>query len=129
MIKNGYINNKIVSFGYGTVKVTSAYIDEKGMLALNTNGEMCIGTSAECDAPLAAQVDEVIQSEILLEFESVKSLEVLILKLQEVRAMMLGYDIDRIDEWKRNNNITTIYHPNPMIDGQIEMVDGVKEEF
>lgn len=129
MIHNTLDNRKIACFGNGTIRVTSAYIDDEGILSLNTNGEMPIGSSEPKDKPYEEQIQEVLDSEILLQFANTKSLEVLILKLQEVRAMMLGYDTTRIDEWKKHNNITTAYFPNPMIDGQIAMVDGVKEEF
>ena len=117
MIHSTLNGRKIVLFGYGSIKITSAYIDEKGMLALQTHSEMPIGSLEETDKSNELRIDEVVNSEVLLEFENIKSLEVLILKLQEVRAMMLGFDTDRIDEWKKNNNITEIYQPNTMIDG------------
>ena len=122
MIQTTVANNKVVEFGFGTVKITSAYIDEKGILALNSNVETPIGSSAPMDADKtdAQLIAEAVLSEIVLEFDNVKSLEVLILKLQEVRAMMLGCDMSRIENWKRNNNITAVYQPNVMIDGIVK---------
>lgn len=134
MIQTTVANNKVVEFGFGTVKITSAYIDEKGILALNSNVEMPIGSSVPLNADGtktdAQLIAEAVLSEVILEFDNVKSLEVLILKLQEVRAMMLGCDMSRIENWKRNNNITAVYQPNVMIDGIISNVDGiVKDHF
>ena len=126
MIRTTIDDRKIILFGYGSIKITSAYIDEQGMLALNVNPEeMPVGSSMWNDKSLDKQIEEVRNSEVILEFNNVKSLETLILKLQEVRAMMLGYDTDRIEEWKKNNNITAVYQPNAMIDGCISNVDGV----
>ena len=130
MIQTTAYNNKVVEFGFGTVKITSAYIDEKGILALNSNVETPIGSSAPMDETKtdAQLIAETVLSEVVLEFDNVKSLEVVILKLQEVRAMMLGYDMSRIEDWKKNNNITAAYQPNAMIDGVISNVDGVVED-
>ena len=50
MIHSTLDNRKIVLFGYGSIKITSAYIDEQGMLALQTNPEtMPIGSSLDVD--------------------------------------------------------------------------------
>lgn len=126
MIHSTLDNRKIVLFGYGSIKITSAYIDEQGMLALQTNPEtMPIGSSLDVDKSYEEQIEEVRDAELILEFNNVASLECLILKLQEVRAMMLGYDTDRIDEWKRHNNLTAVYQPNALIDGTVSNVDGV----
>lgn len=126
MIHSTLDNRKIVLFGYGSIKITSAYIDEQGMLALQSNPEtMPIGSSLAVDKSHDEKIEETRNAEIILEFNNVKSLECLILKLQEVRGMMLGYDMDRIDEWKKNNNITAVYQPNALIDGTVLNVDGV----
>lgn len=121
MIHNTLDNRKIVLFGNGTVRITSAYLgeDEKGILSLNAGERTPIGSSKPVDSSKTASqlIEDMLLSEIVLEFENIKSLEVLILKLQEVRAMMLGYDIAVVEEWKKNNNITAIYQPNLMIDG------------
>ena len=121
MIHNTLDNRKIVLFGNGTVRITSAYLgeDEKGILSLNTSERTPIGSSKPVDSSKTPSqlIEDMLLSEIVLEFENIKSLEVLILKLQEVRAMMLGYDIAVVEEWKKNNNITAIYQPNLMIDG------------
>ena len=121
MIHNTLDNRKIVLFGNGTVRITSAYLgeDEKGILSLNASERTPIGSSKPVDSSKTTSqlIEDMLLSEILLEFENIKSLEVLILKLQEVRAMMLGYDIAVVEEWKKNNNITAIYQPNLMIDG------------
>ncbi len=121
MIHNTLDNRKIVLFGNGTVRITSAYLgeDEKGILSLNASERTPIGSSKPVDSSKTTSqlIEDMILSEIVLEFENIKSLEVLILKLQEVRAMMLGYDIAVVEEWKKNNNITTIYQPNLTIDG------------
>lgn len=121
MIHNTLDNRKIVLFGNGTVRITSAYLgeDEKGILSLNASERTPIGSSKPVDSSKTASqlIEDMLLSEIVLEFENIKSLEVLILKLQEVRAMMLGYDIAVVEEWKKNNNITAIYQPNLMIDG------------
>ena len=101
MIHSTLDNRKIVLFGYGSIKITSAYIDEQGMLALQTHPEtMPIGSSLDVDKSYEEQIEEV-------------------------RAMMLGYDTDRIDEWKRHNNLTAVYQPNALIDGTVSNVDGV----
>ncbi len=121
MIHNTLDNRKIVLFGNGTVRITSAYLgeDEKGILSLNASERTPIGSSKPVDSSKTTSqlIEDMLLSEIVLEFENIKSLEVLILKLQEVRAMMLGYDIAVVEEWKKNNNITAIYQPNLMIDG------------
>ena len=121
MIHNTLDNRKIVLFGNGTVRITSAYLreDEKGILSLNASERTPIGSSKPIDSSktISQLIEDMLLSEIVLEFENIKSLEVLILKLQEVRAMMLGYDIAVVEEWKKNNNITAIYQPNLMIDG------------
>lgn len=121
MIHNTLDNRKIVLFGNGTVRITSAYLgeDEKGILSLNASERTPIGSSKPVDSSKTTSqlIEDMLLSEIVLEFENIKSLEVLILKLQEVRAMMLGYDIALVGEWKKNNNITAIYQPNLMIDG------------
>ena len=121
MIHNTLDNRKIVLFGNGTVRITSAYLgeDEKGILSLNASERTPIGSSKPVDSSktISQLIEDMLLSEIVLEFENIKSLEVLILKLQEVRAMMLGYDIAVVEEWKKNNNITAIYQPNLMIDG------------
>ena len=121
MIHNTLDNRKIVLFGNGTVRITSAYLgeDEKGILSLNAGERTPIGSSKPVDSSKTTSqlIEDMLLSEIVLEFENIKSLEVLILKLQEVRAMMLGYDIAVVEEWKKNNNITAIYQPNLMIDG------------
>ena len=121
MIHNTLDNRKIVLFGNGTVRITSAYLgeDEKGILSLNASERTPIGSSKPVDSSKTTSqlIEDMLLSEIVLEFENIKSLEVLILKLQEVRAMMLGYDIAVVEEWKKNNNITEIYQPNLMIDG------------
>ena len=121
MIHNTLDNRKIVLFGNGTVRITSAYLgeDEKGILSLNASERTPIGSSTPVDSSKTPSqlIEDMLLSEIVLEFENIKSLEVLILKLQEVRAMMLGYDIAVVEEWKKNNNITAIYQPNLMIDG------------
>ena len=123
MIHNTLDNRKIVLFGNGTVIITSAYLgeDEKGILSLNASERTPIGSSKPVDSSKTTSqlIEDMLLSEIVLEFENIKSLEVLILKLQEVRAMMLGYDIAVVEEWKKNNNITAIYQPNLMIDGVI----------
>ncbi len=123
MIHNTLDNRKIVLFGNGTVRITSAYLgeDEKGILSLNASERTPIGSSKPVDSSKTTSqlIEDMLLSEIVLEFENIKSLEVLILKLQEVRAMMLGYDIAVVEEWKKNNNITAIYQPNLMIDGVI----------
>ena len=123
MIHNTLDNRKIVLFGNGTVRITSAYLgeDEKGILSLNASERTPIGSSKPVDSSKTRSqlIEDMLLSEIVLEFENIKSLEVLILKLQEVRAMMLGYDIAVVEEWKKNNNITAIYQPNLMIDGII----------
>ena len=121
MIHNTLDNRKIVLFGNGTVRITSAYLgeDEKGILSLNASERTPVGSSKPVDSSKTPSqlIEDMLLSEIVLEFENIKSLEVLILKLQEVRAMMLGYDIAVVEEWKKNNNITAIYQPNLMIDG------------
>ena len=121
MIHNTLDNRKIVLFGNGTVRITSAYLgeDEKGILSLNASERTPIGSSKPVDSSKTTSqlIEDMLLSEIVLEFENIKSLEVLILKLQEVRAMMLGYDIAVVEDWKKNNNITAIYQPNLMIDG------------
>ena len=121
MIHNTLDNRKIVLFGNGTVRITSAYLgeDEKGILSLNASERTPIGSSKPVDSSKTTSqlIEDMLLSEIVLEFENIKSLEVLILKLQEVRAMMLGCDIAVVEEWKKNNNITAIYQPNLMIDG------------
>ena len=121
MIHNTLYNRKTVLFGNGTVRITSAYLgeDEKGILSLNASERTPIGSSKPVDSSKTTSqlIEDMLLSEIVLEFENIKSLEVLILKLQEVRAMMLGYDIAVVEEWKKNNNITAIYQPNLMIDG------------
>ena len=121
MIHNTLDNRKIVLFGNGTVRITSAYLgeDEKGILSLNASERTPIGSSKPVDSSKTTSqlIEDMLLSEIVLEFENIKSLEVLILKLQEVRAMMLGYDIAVVEEWKKNNNITAIYQPNLMVDG------------
>ena len=123
MIHNTLDNRKIVLFGNGTVRITSAYLgeDEKGILSLNASERTPIGSSKPVDSSKTTSqlIEDMLLSEIVLEFENIKSLEVLILKLQEVRAMMLGYDIAVVEEWKKNNDITAIYQPNLMIDGVI----------
>ena len=123
MIHNTLDNRKIVLFGNGTVRITSAYLgeDEKGILSLNASERTPIGSSKPVDSSKTTSqlIEDMLLSEIVLEFENIKSLEVLILKLQEVRAMMLGYDIAVVEEWKKNNNITAIYQPNLMVDGVI----------
>lgn len=123
MIHNTLYNRKIVLFGNGTVRITSAYLgeDEKGILSLNASERTPIGSSKPVDSSKTTSqlIEDMLLSEIVLEFENIKSLEVLILKLQEVRAMMLGYDIAVVEEWKKNNNITAIYQPNLMIDGSV----------
>lgn len=102
-------NKALIKFGRGDVRVTSACIDEKGMLSLNTCEVNPIGALT----PTQETVDSVLnQSEVLLEFENVSSLEVVILKLQEVRAMMLGIDFSDT----LNDNILKYYTPNPFID-------------
>ena len=121
MIHNTLDNRKIVLFGNGTVRITSAYLgeDEKGILSLNASERTPIGSSKPVDSSKTTSqlIEDMLLSEIVLEFENIKSLEVLILKLQEVRAMMLGCDIAVFEEWKKNNDITAIYQPNLMIDG------------
>ena len=123
MIHNTLDNRKIVLFGNGTVRITSAYLgeDEKGILSLNASERTPIGSSKPVDSSKTTSqlIEDTLLSEIVLEFENIKSLEVLILKLQEVRAMMLGCDIAVVEEWKKNNNITAIYQPNLMVDGVI----------
>ena len=123
MIHNTLDNRKIVLFGNGTVRITSAYLgeDEKGILSLNASERTPIGSSKPVDSSKTTSqlIEDMLLSEIVLEFENIKSLEVLILKLQEVRAMMLGCDIAVVEEWKKNNDITAIYQPNLMIDGVI----------
>lgn len=123
MIHNTLDNRKIVLFGNGTVRITSAYLgeDEKGILSLNASERTPIGSSKPVDSSKTTSqlIEDMLLSEIVLEFENIKSLEVLILKLQEVRAMMLGCDIAVVEEWKKNNNITAIYQPNLMVDGHL----------
>ena len=110
-------DGKIVSFGKGTLQLTSAYIEGRGVLGLETAKEVPVGESRPINKSEQEIIHDLMHSEVLLRFDNTKSLEVLILKLQEVRAMMLGCDISVVEEWKQNHNITSIYCPNPSIDG------------
>lgn len=109
-------NNKNIRFGHGTIRITSAYIAEKGILALTPHDYRPIGSSAPFDGTANEKIEEIKTSEIVMSFENISSLEVLILKLQEVRAMMLGANLDQVEKWKQTHDITTLYHANPFID-------------
>jgi hypothetical protein len=100
----------VVTFGNGDIKVTSALINGKGILALNNNEFHPIGSLCPTKETFKSILDE---SDILMAFENVKSIEVVILKLQEARALM-------IDTYRDNGgieDITTIYEPNSKVDG------------
>lgn len=99
-----------VMFGKGDIRVTSACCDDQGLLSLNTCKPNPIGYLT----PTQETIESVLSgSEILMSFDNVKSLEVVILKLQQVRAMMLNIDHD--DE--KIENITQLYQPNTYLDG------------
>jgi hypothetical protein len=127
MIKDGTNNNKISEFGFGTVQITSAYVDEIGMLALNTAEEHIIGESRSIVKSTEELIADLPNSEILLHFENTKSVEVLIIKLQEVRAMMLGCDLTQYEEWKRHNNVLGVYQANTKID-RLSPTNGGQDE-
>ena len=114
MIRN---NNAI--FGYGDIRITSAIIQGVGCLGLSSTEKRPIGSSEPIEKPLEEALLDITKSEMLLTFDNVKSLEVVILKLQEVRAMMLGCDLTTVEEWKQLYNITSIYQPNAMIDANL----------
>lgn len=54
------------------------------------------------------------ESDIYMEFSSIKSIEVLILKLQQSRALILGIGIDT----SGIKDITTIYEPNSIVEAK-----------
>lgn len=103
-------DRSIIEFGKGDIKIASAYINEMGMMSLNNCGVTEIGSTQ----PTRETVDSILDdSKILLTFTFVKSLEVVILKLQEIRAMMLGIEFDNSAQ---SGDITELYEPNSYID-------------
>ena len=101
-----------IMFGRGDIRVTSACCEEQGLLGLNNCNPNPIGSLT----PTQETVESVLESsDILMSFDNVKSLEVVILKLQQVRAMMLGIDVITRD--RDIENITDWYQPNTCIDG------------
>ena len=103
-------NQKIAEFGKGDIRITSGIIYGLPVLGLNSHKPHEIGSLAETQTT----VETLQKSEIYMTFESVKSLEVLILKLQEARSMFL-YGTDR--DFDYPSNITDIYEENPFIKG------------
>ena len=109
-IRNG---NTQIEFGYGTIKITSGLVDGYGILGLNEHKSMPVGFNAgTTETP-----ESLLDSKVMMRFRSVKSLEVLILKLQEVRGMMIGVELEEIEAYKKDlNDITEAYQPNNLSD-------------
>ena len=109
MIEN--INGQtVIKFGTGDIRVTSGIINGEGVLGLNNHGEyMEIGTLT----PTVETVETLPNADVYFTFSSVKSIETVILKLQEARAWMINPDA----EISKPENITEIYQPNTIING------------
>ena len=107
-------NAKIkIDLGLCSVSHTSALIDGYGILALNNCKQREIGTSED----FIPTIKSTLNSDVVLSFSKVKSIEVLILKLQEIRGLMLGYSIEDVEDYKLNlHDITDAYEPNSKID-------------
>ena len=103
-------NQKIAEFGKGDICITSGIINGLPVLGLNSQKPHEIGSWTETQMT----VETLPKSEIYMTFESVKSLEVLILKLQEARSMAL-YGTDR--DFNYPPNITDLYEENSFIKG------------
>lgn len=109
MIKDN-INQKIAEFGKGDICITSGIIKGLPVLGLDSQRPHEIGGLIETKMT----AETLPKSEIYMTFESVKSLEVLILKLQEARSMFL-YGTPR--DFDYPSNITDIYEENSFIKG------------
>jgi hypothetical protein len=99
-----------IKFGYGDIKVTSARFDNMAVLGFNNQTPHEIGSRVGCNET----IESLEKSDILITFESIASLEVVILKLQEARSMVINGvcpDTDNIV------NITEIYQPNIVLKG------------
>lgn len=109
MIKNS-TNQTIVEFGTGDIRITSGIINGNGVLGLNNhNVKMEIGTLT----PTIETVETLQNAKVYFTFSNIKSIETVILKLQEARAWMLNPDT----ETNIPENITEFYQPNTIING------------
>lgn len=103
-------NEFLIEFGTGDIRVTSCCEGTQGCLSLIGQGKHPIGTKVSCEKTIEDLKD---MSDVLLTFDNIESLEVVILKLQEVRRYMLGrFDYDDSDV----DIINKIYEPNSKID-------------
>jgi len=114
-------NGKItLEFGHGTIRHTGGLIENSGVLSLNSCKQREVGISEDT----VETTSSMLNSDIVLRFSSVKSIEVLILKLQEIRGLMLGKDITEVEKYKRYlHDITLAYQPNSLIDN-MDSMDG-----
>ena len=104
------INKTIIEFGTGDIRITSGVIEGVAVLGLNKCSERIIGSLEEN----TEDINKILDSDVFMKFNSIKSLEVLILKLQESRSMIINNEIP----YKNNiDNITDIYEPNSIIKG------------
>lgn len=110
MIKiNG--NQVKIQFGTGDIRIKSGRSDfEKPFLSLHNDVPHDIGSLEVIDQKYKDVIEEC---DVALSFDNVKSIEVLILKLQQARATALQTDTDIKDI----DDITTIYQPNERIGG------------
>ena len=104
-------NQTIITFGTGDIKVTSAMIDGDAVLGLREQTPKEIGSLQESNET----VESISTSDVYIVFTSLKSLEVLILKLQQARSFVVNNAI--LDYTERIKNITDIYEPNSFLKG------------
>lgn len=101
----------VVQFGTGDVMVTSGEIQGVAVLGLNQwHEDTDIGTLSDS----RHTVETLMESDVFMVFNSIKSIEVLILKLQEARSMVINGEYCELDKF---SNITDIYQPNDILRG------------
>lgn len=109
ILNNGM--QKYVEFGTGDIRIASGIINGAAVLGLN---EEVKGQEIGILTETQETVQTIQQSEVYMVFNSLKSLEVLILKLQESRSLVInGIDY----EFDKPKNLTDIYEPNSIIKG------------
>lgn len=104
-------NQTIIEFGTGDIIICSGMIKGDAVLGLNIQEFKEIGSRIAS----SETAESLPNSEVYITFGSIKSLETLILKLQEARSIVVNdnivYDLSKIE------NITTIYEPNKFLKG------------
>ena len=109
-VENGKVK---IGFGKGDIAVTSALIEGNGIVVFENQEPNRIGGTVNPGYTFETLKDRV---DAYIEFEDIKSLEVVILKLQQARAYMLGRGMEE-SELDNIHDITAIYEENSRICG------------